>query len=153
MKKIPAWLYLLFSAAVYFVLLLQNTFDLSNKIILTIVFAVLTPLHFVFLRTHYDVFLKYTVLKKVLLVVLSFVCLVTINFAVRFKLTSQINMVILFNACTLVFPLLMTIISVLLPRKVRLLSRILYYLGIVELFAGGFASIISIYFPALFIKG
>ena len=54
-KKIPTWLYLLLSAVVYFGLIMLNTFvinsnELSGKLILTIVFAVMVFLHFAFVR-------------------------------------------------------------------------------------------------------
>ena len=156
-KKIPTWLYLLLSAVVYFGLIMLNIFvinsnELSGKLILTIVFAVMVFLHFAFVRSHYDEFLQYTFFNKVLTAILSFFYVAAIGIVVRFKLTDPINMIILINSCTLVFPVLMTMISVLIVKKARLLSRIVYYCGIVELFAGGLATIISLYNPSLFIK-
>ena len=76
-KKIPTWLYLLLSAVVYFGLIMLNIFvinsyELSGKLILTIVFAVMVFLHFAFVRSQYDEFLQYTFFNKVLTAILSF---------------------------------------------------------------------------------
>ena len=157
MKKISTRLYLLLNAVIYFSMIMLNefvinTFGLTNKLILTIVFAAMIFLHFAFFQIHYNDFLNNTIVKNVLLAILSFFYVATINFMVQYKLTSQINMIILINSCTLFFPMLMTIISVLIVNKVHRLSRIIYYFGIVELFAGGLATIISLYYPTLFIK-
>lgn len=157
MNKISTWLYLSLSAVVYFGMIMLNafvinTFDLTYKLILTIVFAIMLFLHFAFFQTHHDEFLSTTIHKKILLAILSFAYVTIINFIVRFKMTSQINIIILINSCALVFPMLMTMISVLFVNKVRWLSRIIYYCGIVELFAGGLATVISLYYPNLFIK-
>lgn len=158
MNKISTGLHILLTAFVYFILIVLNTFvintsDLPGKLIMSVIFAVMLFLHFRFFQTHYDTFLNYPLFMKIWLLVFSFVYLVFFNFMVRFKMTGKTNMIILLNSCTFAFPMLLTMLSVLIPNKVRRLSRIIYYCGIVELFAGGIASIISLYYPDLLIKG
>ncbi len=77
MKKISTRLYLLLNAVIYFGMIMLNefvinTFGLTYKLILTIVFAAMIFLHFAFFQIHYNDFLNNTIVKNVLLAILSF---------------------------------------------------------------------------------
>ena len=61
-KKISTRLYLLLNAVIYFGMIMLNefvinTFGLTYKLILTIVFAAMIFLHFAFFQIHYNDFL------------------------------------------------------------------------------------------------
>lgn len=157
MKKNSTWIYFIFCIVAYFSMIIINSLivitpELHIKIIYTIAFTIMILLHFSFFQSHYNTFSNYTLRKKIILAIISFIYIDAVGYIVQFRLTSQMNIIVLINSCTFVFPILMTMISVLIPEKVRWLSRIIYYCGIIELFAGGLVTIISLYYQDLFIK-
>ena len=149
-----SYLYLLLDFLIYILLILFNIFtskvpDTIESLIFSAFFILEVVTSYIFLKSNYERFYHYKSKIKIILSITSFAIVDVFAQLIEINIIQGVNISLSVSLCAFVFSFMMTLLSALAKDTFPNLSRILYYIGLFELFAGNLVAIINLFKPII----